>query len=118
MEPDPLEPGATLTYRFEVAYDGPDDAEDAAVGFLLPEGTFAADVRTSQGERCAPTGSRSLVACHLGDLAVDSAAEVTLWTNSDSPPGTEITVLATMSSEDTADPVHSNTHLTTTVAGA
>ncbi len=68
-DPDPVEPGAGLTYTVTVMNAGPDDAEGVSVATILP----AAVALTASGN-CAedPAGAPT---CTLGTIASGTQAE-------------------------------------------
>jgi uncharacterized repeat protein (TIGR01451 family) len=106
---EPVEPGSPLTYRFDVANDGPDPAESTTVGVLLPEGVTFLDGETTGGN-CEPTGegSPAVVVCDLGDLAAGGTGVVTVRVRADAPAGSSLAAIGAVSSEATVDPVGNN----------
>jgi uncharacterized repeat protein (TIGR01451 family) len=92
--PEPVAPGASLTYEIDVRNAGPDAADDTVAALLLPEGTTYA---SGSGACAAPAPvSPRLVSCDLGDLAdgSDTTVTVTATVDTGTPPGTTLTALA------------------------
>ncbi|HEV7758668.1 MAG TPA: hypothetical protein VGO78_06750 [Acidimicrobiales bacterium] len=93
--PEPVASGGQLTYGVTVTNGGPDTADDASVGLLLPEGvTF--DGATASSGTCAATvpGQPRLVVCDIGDVADGDTVEVTVTADVTALTGSSLTALA------------------------
>jgi uncharacterized repeat protein (TIGR01451 family) len=93
--PEPVASGGQLTYELAVTNGGPDTADDASVGLLLPEGvTF--DGATASSGTCAATvpGQPRLVVCDIGDVADGDTVEVTVTADVTAATGSSLTALA------------------------
>jgi uncharacterized repeat protein (TIGR01451 family) len=73
--PDPVLPGATITYTLALTNHGPSDAQAVAVTATLPGGV--AVISVTPGEPVC-TASGETIACNLGILPAQEIAEITL----------------------------------------
>lgn len=106
--PDPVAPGATLTYTVDVGNDGPDTAAGATAGVLLPEGVTWLSTTTDTGSCTAPAPAQPrLVTCDLGDLPAGASAGVTTTVTVTAAPGATLSALARATSG-AVDPAGTN----------
>jgi large repetitive protein len=109
--PDPVAPGADLTYTITVTNNGPSSAQNVTVNDTLPTGTTFGSATPSQGS-CAGT---TTVSCALGSIANGASATITLVVHvgPSVADGTVISNTASVSST-TADPTPANNSATST----
>src|SRR5262249_18559213 len=112
--PDPVAAGGRLTYRVDVANQGPDGADDAALAFVVPAGATLEGTPPTTGT-CAPSpgpDSDALVTCPFGDLAKGqgSRVEITIAT----PSGATTLEAQALVSSPTLDPDARNSATVTT----
>ena len=104
--------GGQVTYRVELANDGPDPADGAAFGLVVPAGTDVTSVEPHGATCTAPTPEHpDLVLCDAGNLApgsrVGATVGVTVADGTGQPlPPTAVAVA--VKSSDTLDPAHAN----------
>ena len=97
--PDPVSPGAELTYTLTARNDGPDSSLGVRLIDQLPAGVEFVSAQASQGSCEPPSGAQ--LECALGNLAAGASATVTIRVRPESE-GT-ITNRAELSA-DTTDP--------------
>jgi len=109
--PDPVAPGADLTYTITVTNNGPSSAQNVTVNDTLPTGTTFGSATPSQGS-CAGT---TTVSCALGSIANGASPTITLVVHvgPSVADGTVISNTASVSST-TADPTPANNSATST----
>ncbi len=95
--PDPVQPGGTLTYTITVTNAGPADADDVVATDTLPAGvTFVSTAGCAEDPAGVPT-------CSLGTIAAGSSASYTVTVTVD--PATTGTITNTVSvTSSTPDP--------------
>ena len=71
-DPDPVAPGADLTYTITVANNGPADAENVSVSSILPE---ALTLLSTSGCNEDPSGVPD---CNLGTVAANTSQDITV----------------------------------------
>ncbi len=118
--PDPVSPGANLTYTITITNAGPDTAFNVAPSGTLPPGTTFVSLSSPAGWTCTtpPVGGTGTVSCSIGSFPVGSAEFIlVVQVGSGVPPGTVITNSATVTST-SADPQTGNqtSSVQTTVA--
>lgn len=107
--PDPVPPGATLTYTLTVANNGPDTATGVTLTDILPSSvTF---ISASAG--CSEAGS--VVTCDLGSLASGSDATVVIAVTTPSDIGMLSNTATVTANEEDPDPGNNSAVATTTV---
>ncbi|HEV3133851.1 MAG TPA: DUF11 domain-containing protein [Acidimicrobiia bacterium] len=113
--PDPVAPGADLTYTITVTNNGPSSAQNATVSDTLPTGTTFVSATPSQGS-CAGT---TTVSCALGAIANGASVTITLVVHvgPSVADGTVISNTASVSST-TPDPTAANNSATSTTTVA
>ena len=113
--PDPVAPGADLTYTITVTNNGPSSAQNVTVNDTLPTGTTFGSATPSQGS-CAGT---TTVSCALGSIANGASPTITLVVHvgPSVADGTVISNTASVSST-TADPTPANNSATSTTTVA
>ena len=113
--PDPVAPGADLTYTITVTNNGPSSAQNVTVNDTLPTGTTFGSATSSQGS-CAGT---TTVSCALGSIANGASPTITLVVHvgPSVADGTVISNTASVSST-TADPTSANNSATSTTTVA
>lgn len=72
--PDPVAPGGTLTYTFNVVNNGPSTATGVTLTDTIPVSTTFVSSSTTQGS-CSGT---STVTCNVGTLATGASATITI----------------------------------------
>ena len=109
--PDPVAPGADLTYTITVTNNGPSSAQNVTVNDTLPTGTTFGSATPSQGS-CAGT---TTVSCALGSIANGASPTITLVVHvgPSVADGSVISNTASVSST-TADPTPANNSATST----
>jgi uncharacterized repeat protein (TIGR01451 family) len=108
--PDPVDPGATLTYILSVNNAGPDPVSSVTVTDSLPSGaTFVSASGT--GWTCSHAGG--VVTCTANSLAVGSAPDIVITVTAPESGGT-ITNTATVSSDAPDTSTADNTATATT----
>lgn len=118
--PDPVFPGAGLTYTITVANGGPDAATGLTLTDALPAGTLFASLTFPAGWGClAPAvGANGTVTCTIATLAASSSAVFTLNVTVDPAvaPGTVLSNTASVTQTSTeASPGDESATATTTV---
>jgi hypothetical protein len=114
--PDPVSPGATLSYTIAVANAGPDAANDASFSLPLPANTTFASIGVPGGWTCTTpaVGANGAVSCSIGALANASSASFDLVANvTVAASATTLSATATASTTST-DAAQSNNSATTT----
>jgi uncharacterized repeat protein (TIGR01451 family) len=106
--PDPVSPGANLTYTITVTNNGPSDAASVTFSDTLPAGTTFVSFSFPGGWSCSTpaVGATGMVSCSIDPLAVGNAV-FTLVVTVDPSVDTEITNVAAASST-TPDPEPEN----------
>jgi uncharacterized repeat protein (TIGR01451 family) len=96
-------PGDTLTYQVEVTNAGPDPADDAVVGVVLPVGTRVEEVET--GVACSSPSAEQphILVCELASLAPASDADASITVTVGAAPGDTFTAVALVTAA-TLDP--------------
>jgi uncharacterized repeat protein (TIGR01451 family) len=116
--PDPVAPGATLSYRVQVVNAGPDTAPRVFVQAETPPGTSFLSASTSAGSCIGPpVGGSGPLGCALGPLASGSSRSLELNVNVSAAAGTTIAAAGawTMHVIGTArDPVPNNNSVSPT----
>jgi uncharacterized repeat protein (TIGR01451 family) len=81
--PDPVAPGANLTYLIQVANAGPDAATVVTVTDVIPAGTTFVSLASPAGWTCATPsiGGNGAVSCTTSTLGVGATASFTLVVN-------------------------------------
>ncbi|CAG0973889.1 hypothetical protein BURK2_01454 [Burkholderiales bacterium] len=118
--PDPVLPGALLTYSITVNNAGPSDAANALLTDVLPAGTTFASLTSPGGWSCVTpaVGAGGTVSCSNAAMAPGSAAFTLAVTVSGAlAGGSTLSNTATISS-DTTDPNAGNNSATATTAVA
>jgi uncharacterized repeat protein (TIGR01451 family) len=119
--PDPITPGANITYAITVTNAGPSNAAAVALTDNVPTGTTFVSLTEPAGWTCIEpvVGGTGAINCTNPSMAPGTAAFTLVVASSPSlASGTVITNTATMTST-TTDPVPSNNSATaTTTAGA
>jgi uncharacterized repeat protein (TIGR01451 family) len=120
--PNPVAPGATLTYTITVKNHGPDDAGTVQMRDVIPMSTTFKSITAPSGWSCTTSsgGEDVTVVCTKPTVADGDTATFTLavTVNSRTPAGTVLSNTATIDSS-TSDPDASNNSATetTTVSG-
>lgn len=118
--PDPVYPGAGLTYAITVENGGPDPATGLTLTDALPAGTYFASLTFPAGWACTTpaVGANGTVTCTIATLAAPSTAVFTLNVTVDAglAPGTVLTNTASVTQTSTeATPGDESATATTTV---
>jgi uncharacterized repeat protein (TIGR01451 family) len=105
--PDPVFPGASLTYTVGYANNGPSDASGVTVIDALPAEVTFVSATPDQGTCIHSVG---VVTCDIGSLTASASGqiEIVVTVGSSVAPGTTLTNNATVSSITTPDPDTSN----------
>jgi uncharacterized repeat protein (TIGR01451 family) len=110
--PDPVAPGANLTYLIEVSNAGPDAAVAVTVADTIPSGTTFVSLASPAGWTClTPTGA---ISCTIPTLGAGASAYFTLVVNVTAGDGATITNTATVASTTTDLNLGNNTATATT----
>jgi uncharacterized repeat protein (TIGR01451 family) len=121
-DPDPVDPGAALTYVITVTNDGPSDAGPLTLDDTLPAGVTFQSLASPGGWSCSTpaVGDPGAISCDVASFAPGGTAVFTLVVEVDAgaTPGSFIDNVATASSE-VFDPNPDNDtgHAVTLVAG-
>lgn len=102
--PDPIEPGGTLTYTFQILNNGPSTATGVTLTDTIPGTTTFIGSSTTLGS-CSGT---STVTCNLGTMTVGQTATVTIQVTAPLTNGPIATNTGTVTTT-TFDPVTPNT---------
>lgn len=118
--PDPVLPGALLTYSITVNNAGPSDAANALLTDVLPAGTSFASLTAPGGWICATpaVGAGGTVSCSNAAMAPGSAAFTLAVTVSSALAGGSTVSNTAAVSSDTTDPNTANNSATATTAVA
>jgi Tol biopolymer transport system component len=95
---------STLTYHLDAANSGPDPADDAILGVLLPDGVHLVHIEVSVGTCAVPNPDHpNALVCQVGTLAEGAGADATITVGVDAPAGSTLEAIALTSSQ-TLDP--------------
>jgi uncharacterized repeat protein (TIGR01451 family) len=114
--PDPVAPGANLTYLIQVANAGPDAAMADTVTDVIPSGTTFVSLASPAGWTCLTpiVGGSGAISCTISTLGVGATASFTLVVNVTAADGATITNTATVASATTDFNPGNNTATVTT----
>jgi Tol biopolymer transport system component len=99
----------SLTYHLDVSNTGPDPADDAILGVLLPEDVHLVRIEVSVGTCAVPNPDHpNALLCQLGTLADGASADATITVRADAPAGSTLETLALTGSQ-TLDPDSADT---------
>ncbi len=96
-------PGDTLTYKLEVTNAGPDPADGAVVGVVLPAGTRVVAVDTGAACSSPIADQPHILVCELAPLTPGSHADASITVTVDAAPGDTLTAVALVAAS-TLDP--------------
>jgi uncharacterized repeat protein (TIGR01451 family) len=101
--PDPVAPGAILTYLIQVANAGPDAALAVTVSDLIPSGTTFASLASPAAWTCLTpiVGGSGAISCTISTLGIGATASFTLVVRVTAGDGATITNTATVGSATT-----------------
>jgi uncharacterized repeat protein (TIGR01451 family) len=103
--PDPVRPGADLTYVIQLSNEGPSDAQNVRLSDAVPQGTHLVSFRQDSGPQFALESEQTAT---IETLAASATATFTLVVNVDpsSADGTELsnTASATSTTQSAMDP--------------
>ena len=112
--PEPVAPGATLTYTINVANAGPSDATSVSMTDTLPPGTTLLSA-TGSGWSCSGGGP---VVCTLPTLGVASAAPITIQVTTPSVEGQIVNDVSVSASTSDANTDNNSSSVTSNVSAA
>jgi uncharacterized repeat protein (TIGR01451 family) len=118
--PDPVTPGANLTYTVDITNGGPTAAQTVVFADALPAGTtFVSETQTGGPVfTCTtpPVGGTGTISCTIATLASGASASFTVVVNVDptTPAGSVITNTATVTTVTTDPDLTDNTATATT----
>jgi uncharacterized repeat protein (TIGR01451 family) len=115
--PDPVAPGAKLTYTIEVKNLGPDSASSVQMHDPLPNQTSFSSIGAPAGWSCTASGESGGVTCAKTTMASgdDATFSLVATVNPSASDGTTITNTASVQSS-TSDPTASNNSDSTTTS--
>ncbi len=109
--PDPVAPGGTLVYSFEMSNNGPDLAVDPEMVLTLPPGAV---YQSFNGAGWACSHDAATVSCSIPELA--SGSSTTLHLTITAPPSVDTCSASAAFLAATDDPAYANNYLTLTTA--
>ncbi len=118
--PDPVAPGASLTYTISATNHGPDSASPVQVRDSLPSSTTFSSIGAPSGWTCAhpSPGTTGVVNCTTSSMASGDTESFSLvvTVKSSTPSGSTISNTAAVQSSKTPDPDTSDNAPTTTTS--